>query len=299
MPLFSLVPSVGEPARFGFVAGDVPVYLDTSVRTGSDYGVTVTVPDITELTGFISSRVTFWGVPGDPRHDASRGWNCLTPIEGSPPCLPLGEASPPPLLSMPTACDGPVRTGLEADSWQNRGVFPAPFEYTLQDGLGRTFEMDGCNRLPFAPSIGVAPDGQAASTPTGLSVKIHVSQESQLNSEGLAEGEVRDTTVALPEGVALNPAAADGLQACSEAQIGYLPSESSPGKLRFTAGPALAVLSGILEGGHGRDQDAAASQSADGRGVSGSTEPESLRFAVRALHRRARPRLGNACEAPR
>ncbi len=234
VPLFSLAPAVGEPARFGFVAGNVSVYLDTSVRTGSDYGVTVTVPDITELAGFISSRVTFWGVPGDPRHDPSRGWNCLTPIEGSPPCEPLGEASPPPLLSLPTACDGPVRTGLETDSWQNRGVFPAPFEYTLQDGFGRALEMDGCNRLPFAPSIGVAPDGQAASTPTGLSVKVHVSQESQLNSEGLAEGEVRDTTVDLPEGVALNPSAADGLQACSEEEIGYLPSESSPGELRFT-----------------------------------------------------------------
>jgi hypothetical protein len=234
VPLFSLVPSVGEPARFGFVAKNVPVFLDTSVRTGSDYGVTVTVPDITELTGFIASRVTFWGVPGDPRHDAVRGWNCLDPIESSPPCLPLAEASPPPLLSLPTACDGPVRTDLETDSWQNRGVFLAPFEYTLQEGLGRTLEMDGCNRLPFAPSIGVAADGQAASTPTGLSVKIHVSQESQLNSEGLAEGEVRDTTVTLPEGVALNPAAADGLQACSEEEIGYLPGESSPGKLRFT-----------------------------------------------------------------
>ncbi len=234
VPLFSLVPSVGEPARFGFVAGDVPVFLDTSVRTGSDYGVTVTVPDITELTGFIASRVTFWGVPGDPRHDAVRGWNCLSPIEGSPPCLALGEASPPPLLSLPTACDGPVRTNLETDSWQNKGVFLAPFEYTLQEASGRALEMDGCNRLPFAPSIGVAPDGQAASTPTGLNVKIHVSQESQLNSEGLADGEVGDTTVSLPEGVALNPAAADGLQACSEAQIGYLPSESSPGKLRFT-----------------------------------------------------------------
>jgi hypothetical protein len=234
VPLFSLVPSVGEPARFGFVAGNVSVFLDTSVRTGSDYGVTVTVPNITELAGFISSRVTFWGVPGDPRHDAVRGWNCLTPIEGSPPCLPIGEQLPPPLLSLSTACDGPVRTGLETDSWQNRGVFLAPFEYTLGEELDRTLEMDGCNRLPFAPSIGVAPDGQSASTPTGLNVKVHVSQESQLNSEGLAEGEIRDTTVTLPEGVALNPAAADGLQACSEEEIGYLPSESSPGALRFT-----------------------------------------------------------------
>jgi hypothetical protein len=219
VPVFVLAPSVGEPARFGFEVATVPIYLDTSVRTGSDYGVTVTVPNISELVGFVSSRVTLWGVPGDPRHDSIRGNGCLRPNPRYPPCTPLGQESPPPLLSLPTSCTGPLHTTVEADSWEQEGAFTAPFEYSLQDGLGRLLGMDGCNQLPFSPSIQVAPDGQAGSTPTGLTVGIHVPQETDLNPHGLGGADVKDTTVTLPAGVALNPSAADGLMSCTEAQI--------------------------------------------------------------------------------
>jgi hypothetical protein len=238
VPLFSLVPSPGEPARFGFSVQGDPVYLDTSVRTGSDYGVTVTVPNITEVTGFISSRVTFWGVPGDPRHDPVRGWNCIDPVaEVSPPCTAPEQPSPPALLTLPTSCTGPLSTTVEADSWEQE-VPLSPVGYIFQDNLGAPVGMDGCNRLSFAPTISADPDAQAASTPTGLAVDVHVPQEAALNGEGLAEAQVRDTTVTLPEGVTLNPAGADGLQACSEAEIGYLPLPASqpPEQLLFTPG---------------------------------------------------------------
>ncbi|HWX44575.1 MAG TPA: hypothetical protein VNY52_04545, partial [Solirubrobacteraceae bacterium] len=71
--LFNLEPAVGEPARFGFQTVAGPVILDTSVRTGGDYGIVVTVPNITEAVAFFGSQVTFWGNPSDPRHDTSRG----------------------------------------------------------------------------------------------------------------------------------------------------------------------------------------------------------------------------------
>jgi hypothetical protein len=221
-PLFNLEPSVGEPARFAFSLG-VPVFLDTSVRTGGDYGVTVSVDNITQTAAFIVSKVTFWGVPGDPRHDKQRGIGCISEAFGDlshAPCNAAEVNHPPPLLSLPTSCTGPVHTTVEADSWQREGVFTSPLDYTFVDGLGRPVGMDGCNRLPFSPSIKVTPDGQAGSTPTGLTVDEHVSQDSTLATNGLAESDVKGLSVTLPEGVVLNPAAADGLQACSMGQVG-------------------------------------------------------------------------------
>ncbi len=231
-PLYSLVPSVGEPARFGFRTAAGPVILDTSVRTGGDYGVVVTVPNITDLAEFIGNQVTFWGVPSDSRHDTTRG-TCLdqSNFESESPefetACPIREKTQP-LLLLPTSCTGPLRTSVEADPWSAPGQFTAPKEYIFQNPAGEPYGLDGCNRLNFEPSISVAPDGQEGSTPTGLTVGVHVPQEASLNPTGLAESTVKDTTVSLPAGVGLNPAGADGLSACGLGEIGLeSPAEQS------------------------------------------------------------------------
>src|SRR5262249_31394965 len=54
VPVFNLVPSRGEPARFGFeVLGKIPIVIDTSVRSGKDYGVVVNVNDATQIAGLL------------------------------------------------------------------------------------------------------------------------------------------------------------------------------------------------------------------------------------------------------
>ncbi|HEY3865877.1 MAG TPA: hypothetical protein VGL54_07320 [Solirubrobacteraceae bacterium] len=233
-PLFNLAPLKGEPARFAFNVLGVPVILDTSVRTGSDYGVTVSVDNISQTAAFLSSRVTFWGDPGDPRHDQSReGCVGLGQAESEERCP--GGAFPQSFLTMPTSCTGPLSTTVQADSWLEPDNLLAPFSYTFKDALGQPFGMAGCNRLHFDPSIGVAPDGQAASTPTGLTVGLHVPQLETLAPEGLAQADVKDTTVALPAGVQLSPAAADGLSSCSNAEIGFT-GVSASGTDEFTSG---------------------------------------------------------------
>jgi len=218
VPLFNLVPEAGEPARFGFYYEHVPVSLDTSVRTGEGYAVRVSVDNIPQSVTFIESRVTFWGVPGSTAHDKSRGWSCIDDegfydaggIESLGPCTPLGEEKPAPFLSLPTSCTGPLQTTVEADSWQEKGAFTT-FDQNPLDPLPA---LDGCNQLPFKPSVHVTPDVQEASKPSGLRVDVHVAQTVDLDSEGLSASDVNDITVALPEGLILNPSAADGLAAC-------------------------------------------------------------------------------------
>ncbi len=239
-PLYNLEPSVGEPAKFGFQTPVGSVVLDTAVRTGGDYGVVVTVPNITQGLAFIGNVVTFWGVPNDSRHDNARSTLCMADDEpweeknrGAEPACPAKEALRP-FLIMPTSCSRPFHTTVETDSWEQVGLFTEPFGYTLDDALENPIGMTGCNALNFEPSISVAPDGQHASTPTGLTVGVHVPQEASLNPVGLAESSVRNTTVTLPAGVVLNPAGADGLTACGLGQVGLASSaeQECPGSAK-------------------------------------------------------------------
>jgi hypothetical protein len=216
VPLFNITPSEGEPARFAFwlpLAG-FGVFIDTSVRTGGDYGVTSSTSNISQIASFLWSSVTFWGTPGDSRHNRDRGWSCLS---GGTSCATSPVVHPPPLLDLPTSCAGPLQTSLEADSWDEAGRYTPPF---IASG---TPSLDGCNRLPFAPEIKVMPDGGEASKPTGLTVDVHVPQGGELNGKGLADSTIKDITVKLPLGVAINPSSGDGLQACS-ADADTLPS---------------------------------------------------------------------------
>ncbi|HEY3829157.1 MAG TPA: hypothetical protein VGL57_08180 [Solirubrobacteraceae bacterium] len=220
VPLFNLVPNPGEPARFGFSVLDVPVILDTSVRTGGDYGVVVTVKNISQAAALIGSQVTFWGTPFDPRHNGQRGWNCLASGNfGSGPCQPLEESGYQPLMTLPTSCATPWKPTVAADSWTDPTVEETA-ETSLLDPQGRVLGLGGCNRLTFEPTITATPDGQAGSSPTGLTVGIHVSQTAGLNPAGDAQATVRNTSVTLPAGITMNPAAADGLLSCSLEQVG-------------------------------------------------------------------------------
>ena len=261
VPVFNLVPSQGEPARFGFeVIGKVPIVIDTSVRTGGDYSVVASVKDATQTAGLLSSQVTLWGVPGDPRHDSSRGWECVAAgyyqKQVGKACPASSDLPEKPFLTLPTYCapdpsSEPLSSSLQADSWAQAGSFVSS-EYTWLNPAGEPAGLEGCDGLPFDPTIQVAPEEahtapvRSASTPTGLSVNVEVPQSTTLeeNLQGRAEADVRDTTVTLPEGVQLNPSAANGLTACTEEEIGYEGLNPKTQTQEFT--PTKATATGPL-----------------------------------------------------
>lgn len=235
VPVFNLTPASGEPARFGFIAEGVPVVLDTYLRSGHGYGVTVTVQNLTESASALSSMVTLWGMPGAAVHDRSRGWACFrnesfeVEQEGCGPSV----GSQKPLLTMPSSCEEPLQMPVTLQAW-GAGALPLeafPSEY---NGV-----VDGCNQEGFEPGLQVSSSSSSAYSPTELTVHLKVPQQTSETAGGISEADVRNTKVTLPAGLQLNPAAAGGLGACAEqtavgvpVAIGYVGKEES-GQLEF------------------------------------------------------------------
>ncbi len=232
VPVFNLVPEAGEPARFGFIFEKVPVVLDTSLESGKSYAVQVKVKDTSQAAELLSSVVTIWGVPGVPQHDNARGWACLgggmyvEGLEPRPPC-PSGQSSAPPYLIMPTsACAKPLQSSTSVQSWLPGAEALAPVKASESESL------QGCEGLPFEPSLTATPDESQAATPTGLDVKVTVPQGTTLSATARAQADIKDTTLTLPAGMAANAAAAGGLAACPAL-------ESNGVGMGFEPGPGL------------------------------------------------------------
>jgi hypothetical protein len=246
-PLYNLEPNMGEPARFGFepIGPETPVYIDTAVRSGSDYGITTRISQLTQAAGLLSSVISFWGVPGESSHDATRGVNCLAGVEAQGPCEPLDESDPPPFFTLPSSCTGqPLLSEVELDSWDDPGSF---LDVHTGEGANAPLPtLDGCAKLPFEPSVDVSTDATQASSPAGFDVDVHVPQGADLDAEALAPAEPKDITIALPAGVSVDPSGTDGLEACSEGQFGL-----ALGCPAATEIGTVAISSPLLPAGEG------------------------------------------------
>lgn len=202
-PIYDLTPPQGSPALFGFRAANVAVYLTPSIRTGSDYGLTVAMTGIPQDVHVLGSTVTFWGVPADSAHDKERG-DC---VESHGMC-PAG-VSLKPLLTLPTQCLTPPTALLRADSWQEPGVFSA---FASDPITGAAPALATCEVLDFSPSFHAGAESSTADSPTGLKVHLHTPQSK--DPAGRAEAGLEDAIVTFPPGMTLNLARAGNLVGC-------------------------------------------------------------------------------------
>ena len=95
------------------------------------------------------------------------------------------------------------------------------------------------------------PEQTQATTPTGYQIDLNVPQTE--GAEGLATADLKDVVMKMPAGVVLSPSAANGLEACTEAQIGLgteqpvqCPNASKLGEVSVVTPALTGELKGFL-----------------------------------------------------
>jgi len=214
-PIYNIVAERGVAAEFG--------YLDS---LGGTHVIDVDLAPTPE--GYVL-RSTAREVPQVVLNEIT------TEVYGEPAARDKSSGPAVPMFTSPEDCTGkPLVTSIYIDSWQNHAKFnpdgtPANLEeevagkkvWVKQEAESEP-PVTGCEALAglFEPSIAATPESTQTDSPTGLQVNLKIPQSTSI--EALGTPPVKNTVVTLPEGFTVNPAQANGLQACSEAQIGWL-----------------------------------------------------------------------------
>jgi hypothetical protein len=207
--VYNIDPPTGEPARFGFNLAGNNVYLRADVAWDSDYheGFTIDVPPnplgVLPSDGLIyKNRLVFDGQAGD-------GTFITTPSTCFDPAQPGFEQVYSTYLLASSATEE-----ANPDYQFPEDAKPA-FESPLPPG-----EMpERCDRVDLeGSSIGVDPETAEADSPSGPAVNVDVPHIP--GGDRIAKSNVKDAHVTLPPGMGLNPSAANGLEACTDAQLG-------------------------------------------------------------------------------
>lgn len=234
--LYNLVPDPHEAAKLGAVVAEVPVTIDLGLNPDSPYNIRVDSANIDQILEFVGAKTTVWGVPADPAHDHLRG-ECANMFPKRSTCP--SDAPLRPFLTLPTRCAGPLTTFYQADSWWSGedSLNPGPSESVTGSAITHDDSSPpqplgtfGCSALGFQPALAAKPTSVAASSPTGLDFTLDVQNEGLTSPSGVSQSDIKKVTVALPEAMSVNPALAEGLTACSEADLAQEAAGSAPGE---------------------------------------------------------------------
>ncbi len=197
-PVYNLVPDQGHPALFAFNANvallgiDEDVYLQADIDWSGNYheGFTIQVPPNPPL---VRNRLVFEGTKGNS------------------------------FITLPSPCNGDTTTNLVLKSAE--GATDA--EATTPAGPGNPVPIDGCEKVPFAPSFG-ATAGAVTDSPAAVSATLKVPQSDPGNAMEINSSTVKRAAVSLPVGLGLNPAGAEPLVACKDAEFPDGPGQRGP-----------------------------------------------------------------------
>lgn len=210
-PVYNMAPPHGTDivARLGFMAVGWPAFINIRINP-VNFSLIATVESIPAASGLSEATSTIWGVPSASVHDGDR----ITPeeaINGETPESPRSVTPGGPFLSNPTDCSLAREVRVAARSYQ------LPEQWSRKS---TSFpQITGCGKLDFAPSFTTVPTNPEAAAPTGVNTELRVPQDE--SPQGIATSTLKSAQVTLPPGFVINPAAADGLQACSAEQVGY------------------------------------------------------------------------------
>ncbi len=202
-------PPFGYPAELSFELMLAPVSTLASIRSDSDYGVSLEAREIVMAQYVYGSFISLFGTP-----PGSSGRSFLT---------------------NPTDCAEQARqapeTTVAVNSWQDQD--PSAVDNEMSVAIPPVI---GCERLGarFHPTFSFRPESDRAASVSPFTAALHLPPEGLEEPEGLAAPELKKTVVTLPPGVDVNPSSANGLAACSEAQIGLVTTAGAvPNPIRF------------------------------------------------------------------
>jgi hypothetical protein len=223
--LFNLTPPPGTAAELGFAPYGEPVDFIAHVRSeAGEYGLTMQASGFPQTLPIDGAEVSVWGTPWAVSHNPERG-NCLNEED---PAEPWGKCSvgppktnrPEAFLTLPASCAAPLTYTATAASWQGAGSTSAEAQAPA---------LEGCDRIAFQTISQAQPTSLRASSPTGFEFNLEVRQDGLLEPGGRQPSQVRDATVALPEGMTINPSVGAGLGVCTPAQLAAETATSAPG----------------------------------------------------------------------
>jgi hypothetical protein len=206
IPIYAMEPEEGQPALFAFKVEAYAYTLTPELRPEDGYAIDLVTQQLPKFPEIISSEVVLCGF-GAIIGNSEVGNQPI--VKG---CRKPNESGSfqRPFLTLPTKCGDPASATTEiiATSWEGE---EASAQHTLTT-------PEGCEELQFEPTLKARPTTNRADSPTGLDFNLHIPQNE--DPEGLATAHLKKAAITLPEGLVVNPSGANGLDACTEAQVG-------------------------------------------------------------------------------